>query len=152
MGVVDRAYGAVDWQCVDLATGEVVVRSEVYPEGTNNIGEFVAVIDALRYLHKRGRIKEPVYTDSQIAMAWHRRAYPRTKHPRRKASEPLFAAMDKAVQWLKEVRPPNPVLHWKKDLWGETPADFGRKVQKAPANPYAACSANTCSFPRCSCP
>jgi len=39
----------------------------------------------------------------------------------------LFADVDKAVRWLKENDYKNPVLKWNTKLWGEIPADFGRK-------------------------
>jgi ribonuclease HI len=39
----------------------------------------------------------------------------------------LFVLLDRAVLWLKSNEYKNPILKWETKVWGEIPADFGRK-------------------------
>ena len=39
----------------------------------------------------------------------------------------LFDMMTRAENWLKNNTYDNPIYKWNTPLWGEIPADFGRK-------------------------
>jgi ribonuclease HI len=39
----------------------------------------------------------------------------------------LFVLLDRAVLWLRSNEYKNPILKWETKVWGEIPADFGRK-------------------------
>lgn len=118
--------GPMEYQCVNTADDSPVFTSVLYPVGTNNIGEFLAVVDALKYLNEIGS-DIPVYTDSVSAIAWVRNRRLKTTLVREPKTESLFQAIDAAIDWLNSNTYPNPVLKWQTESWGESKADFGRK-------------------------
>lgn len=118
--------GPMEYQCVNTHDDSHVFSSTLFPVGTNNIGEFLAVVDALRYLQEIGS-DIPVYTDSVSAIAWVRNRRLKTTLVRAENTDHLFDAIDASLDWLNNNTYPNPVLKWKTELWGESKADFGRK-------------------------
>jgi ribonuclease HI len=118
--------GEMEYQGVDTDTGEQIFASRVYPVGTNNLGEFLAVVHALRYLHEQ-ESEIPVYSDSVSAIAWVRDKRVKTNLARNRDTEALWQHIDLAIQWLYEHMYPNPILKWETKAWGEVKADFGRK-------------------------
>lgn len=94
--------------------------------GTNNIGEFLAIVHALALLQKKG-LDWPIYSDSRNAILWVRGGKCRTKLPVSPETEELFRVIERAELWLLQNRFSNPILKWDTDRWGEIPADFGRK-------------------------
>lgn len=94
--------------------------------GTNNIGEFLAIVHALALLKQKG-LDMPIYSDSRNAIAWVRQKKCKTKLPRNAQSEPLFQLIDRAEQWLRDNTFSTPIRKWETEQWGEIPADFGRK-------------------------
>lgn len=118
--------GAMEYQGVDTATGEILFASDVYPVGTNNLGEFLAVVHALQYLHERNS-DMPVYSDSVSALAWVRNKRVKTNLERNADTEKLWQDIEDAVAWLYDHAYANPVIKWDTKSWGESKADFGRK-------------------------
>lgn len=118
--------GKMEYRGVDSLTGEEIFRSKVYPVGTNNIGEFLAIVHALALFHESNPTI-PVYTDSRTAMSWIKAKKCRTKLPASPATAALMAVIARAEQWLATHRWTNPLRKWETDQWGEIPADFGRK-------------------------
>ena len=107
-------------------------KSEIFhfgpvKNGTNNIGEFLAIVHALALLQKQNDQVTPIYTDSKTAMAWvlKKKANTLLKPDRDNAS--LFDMIKRAESWLKNHSWKNPILKWDTVNWGEIPADFGRK-------------------------
>lgn len=97
------------------------------PNGTNNIGEFLAIVHALAWLEKKNDQTTPVYSDSKIAMGWIQKKKANTKLPPGKSNAVLFDMIRRAEKWLLEHTWKNPILKWETERWGENPADFGRK-------------------------
>ena len=89
--------------------------------GTNNIGEFLAIVHALALYKSRG-LDWPLYSDSRNAILWVKAGKCKTKLERTSDTEEVFKRIDSAEKWLKENSFPNLILKW-----GEIPADFGRK-------------------------
>ena len=94
--------------------------------GTNNIGEFLAIVHALALMKQRG-LDLPVYSDSRNAILWVRKKQCRTKLVRNSRTEELFRLIARAEQWLKNNTYTNRIIKWETSEWGEIPADFGRK-------------------------
>ena len=94
--------------------------------GTNNIGEFLAIVHALALYKSRG-LDWPVYSDSRNAIAWVRQKHCKTTLERNELSLEVFQRIDSAERWLRENTYSNPILKWETSSWGEIPADFGRK-------------------------
>lgn len=104
-----------------------VFRKGPYKGGTNNIGEFLALVHALAFFQneKDPKFKKmPIYSDSRIAMGWVKAKKCRTKA---KPGKELRELIDRAEQWLKTHSYKNPIWKWETKVWGEIPADFGRK-------------------------
>ena len=117
--------GPMEYRGVDLATGEEVFHFGPMP-GTNNIGEFLAIVHALALLQQRG-INKTVYSDSYNAMLWISKRQCKTTLKPDKDTEQLFGIIRRAERWLKTHMLTCPVVKWDTQRWGEIPADFGRK-------------------------
>jgi len=120
-------HGRVEWQAMDLETGELVLTSHVQEQSTVNIGEYIAIVDALKYLNDKGDHDTPVYSDSKICINWVKRKFTSTNLPVNNATRPALNEMVDAYEWLMAIDPNNPVLWWNKYTMGENPADFRRK-------------------------
>ncbi len=118
--------GPMEYRGVYLATGQEVFHYGPV-HGTNNIGEFLAIVHALALLKQRGRTMT-VYSDSRNALLWVRAKKCRTKLARTARTEKLFQLIERAEQWLRTHDYSDiPLLKWETSRWGEVPADFGRK-------------------------
>ncbi|HRS54404.1 MAG TPA: ribonuclease H family protein [Bacteroidales bacterium] len=118
--------GPVEYRIVETATGNELYRSPVYNYGTINIGEFLAIVHALAMLKKRGQ-NIPIYSDSKTAIKWVMNKEIKTKLEKTEFNKPIFELIERALKWLNENEWTNPLLKWETGLWGEIPADFGRK-------------------------
>ncbi len=118
--------GAMEYRGVYVATGkEIFHYGPVY--GTNNIGEFLAIVHGLALLQQRGLLTMPVYSDSVNAQLWVKRKKCKTTLERNDKTESLFQMIERAETWLRTHTYANPIIKWSTDQWGEIPADFGRK-------------------------
>ncbi|CAM4464013.1 ribonuclease H [Paenibacillus tarimensis] len=118
--------GPVEYKGVDTRTGEVLFAYGPVSKGTNNLGEFLAIVHALEYLKERGSSKT-VYSDSVNAMKWVKQKAVATTLPRDESTREIWFLIDKAEQWLRTHTYPNKILKWQTHLWGEIKADYGRK-------------------------
>lgn len=119
--------GPVEYQGVDVRTGERLFHVGPLDDGTNNVGEYLAIIHALAWLDKGGNHTMPVYSDSKTAQSWVRRGHHASKLARNARNARLFELLARADNWLQAHPVHNPVLKWDTERWGEIPADFGRK-------------------------
>ena len=118
--------GLMEYRGVFVADGVEIFHVGPLKDGTNNIGEFLAIVHALALLkHKNSKL--PVYSDSVNAMKWVVRKKCNTKLEKTKYNQPIFELITRAVKWLSENTYENPVIKWETNNWGEIPADFGRK-------------------------
>ena len=124
--------GKVEYQGVFVdfgtqpATTVPLFKSPVFENGTNNIGEFLAIVHALAW-QKQKKVSYPIYSDSVNAQLWIRQKRCKTKLQRNAKNEALFQLVERAEKWLNENPIEVPVLKWKTEIWGEIPADYGRK-------------------------
>ena len=117
--------GMMEYRGVYIATGEQIFHfGPIF--GTNNIGEFLAIVHGLAMLKQKG-IDLPIYSDSYNALLWIKGKKCKTKLPRDSKSEELFKYVDRAEKWLRENNYSTVLIKWETDKWGEIPADFGRK-------------------------
>lgn len=117
--------GMMEYRGVYIATGEQIFHfGPIF--GTNNIGEFLAIVHGLALLKQRG-IDLPIYSDSYNALLWVKGKKCKTKLPRDSKSEELYGYIDRAEKWLRENSYTTTLIKWETDKWGEIPADFGRK-------------------------
>ena len=128
--VVDAAWntasGDMEYQGIYLPTKQKLFAMGPYSDGTNNIGEFLAIVHALAMLHQRGSAL-PVYSDSKTAIGWVKKKKANTKLEETPRNAVLFELLARAETWLLNNVYANKVLKWETEYWGENPADFGRK-------------------------
>ena len=119
--------GQMEYQGVYTKTKDPIFHQGPFPEGTNNVGEFLAIVHGLAYLKKEGRLTTPIYSDSKTAQAWVRNRKAKTNLAQTPRNKPIFDLIDRAEKWLQTNTYQNPILKWDTENWGEIPADFGRK-------------------------
>lgn len=117
--------GPMEYRGVYLGDGKEIFHFGPV-HGTNNIGEFLAIVHALAMLDKQG-LKMTIYSDSRTAISWVRKKSCKTLLERTEETEQLFQLIERAEAWLKSHRVTIPIIKWETEQWGEIPADFGRK-------------------------
>lgn len=118
--------GKLEYQGVETGTKRVLFSMGPFPQGTVNIGEFLAIVHGLAFLKKHNSTL-PIYSDSKTAISWVRNKAIKTNLERNKKTEELFELLDRGLQWLKDNPYSNKILKWETEFWGENPADYGRK-------------------------
>jgi ribonuclease HI len=118
--------GRMEYRGVWVEDGVELFRVGPIAEGTNNIGEFLAIVHALALLQKSDK-PTPIYTDSVNALKWVEKKKCNTKLKQTEQNKQLFEWIARAEKWLRENHYNNPILKWETKQWGEIPADFGRK-------------------------
>ena len=117
--------GAMEYKGVYTKNGKVLFHFGP-TLGTNNIGEFLAIVHGLSFVKKYNK-DLPIYSDSLTAIKWVRVKRANTSLPRNRDTERVWKLIERAENWLKENDYKNKVLKWETNRWGEVKADFGRK-------------------------
>lgn len=118
--------GPMEYRGVHLPSGKQIFHFGPV-QGTNNIGEFLAIVHALALLKQKNQPNMPIYSDSRTAQIWVQKKKCKTTLERTPKTEKLFEIIARAERWLQTNSYSNPILKWDTDNWGEIPADFGRK-------------------------
>lgn len=118
--------GKMEYRGVDTKSQKVLFKQGPFEEGTNNIGEFLAIVHGLAFL-KQKNSNRIIYTDSKTAIGWVKKKSCNTKLTRNKKNEALFELVERAEKWLKDNVCNTVIVKWETKAWGEIPADFGRK-------------------------
>ncbi len=133
--VVDGAASGktfeIEYQCVIVGTGEKVFHAGPFPDSTNNVAEFLAIIHALSYLKKEDKKSMVIYSDSNTAMTWFRKGKANSKGANPQSPR-VIGLIERAETWIRDnemwlMESGNRVEKWETADWGENPADFGRK-------------------------
>jgi ribonuclease HI len=117
--------GPLEYRGVNTETGEQVFRAGPFPDGTNNVGEFLAIVRGMEWL-ARNKHDWVIYSDSDTAVSWIRARKCNTKLKRLPSNAMLFQLIARAEESLKDFRSFR-IMKWDTKAWGENPADFGRK-------------------------
>ena len=117
--------GPLEYRGVLTESGEEIFRAGPFPDGTNNVGEFLAIVLAMDWLITKKQ-NMPIYSDSANAIAWVKAGKCNTKLERLPSNKLLFDFIGRAEETLKVYKTFR-VLKWDTQAWGEIPADFGRK-------------------------
>ncbi|MDR2497857.1 MAG: viroplasmin family protein [Tannerellaceae bacterium] len=118
--------GDMEYRGVVTGTKQEIFRVGPMPQGTNNIGEFLAIVQGLALL-KQQHSAYPIYSDSLIAIKWVRSKKSKTGLTRTAENEKIFDLIERAERWLQNNSYTTRILKWNTNDWGEIPADFGRK-------------------------
>lgn len=105
--------GPAEYKIVDIATGKTLVERSI-GIGTNNHAEFIGLCHAM-YLYPN----KTIYCDSITAMSWVKNKKVNSKHP--------HPEVDRCIRMLEGLDKEVKIVKWGTKLWGEIPADFGRK-------------------------
>ena len=89
---------------------------------TNNIGEFLGIVEAVKYILTHPEAPRIIYSDSITAITWYRNKQCASS---RRCDKLLMAEVFLKVMDAKISD--SQVIHWDNREWGETPADFGNK-------------------------
>lgn len=119
--------GIMEYRGVKTETGEVLFSLGPFPKGTNNIGEYLALVHGLTYLDQTNS-SFPIYTDSKTGLAWLKKGKSNSTISLEENSllSRLIARADEiAGRLYKKYQ--NKIIKWDTKKWGEIPADFGRK-------------------------
>ena len=119
--------GIMEYRGVWTSDHVEVFRMGPFQWGTNNVGEFLALVHGIALLQKLRKHKTPIYSDSRTALSWLRNRKVKTTLERRSSNVKLFVLLERAEDWIKTNQWSNPILKWETSKWGEIPADFGRK-------------------------
>lgn len=113
--------GVTEYQGINLANGERIFYKDLGDQ-TVNIGEFLGVVEAAKYIIENDFQPRIIYTDSMTAISWfnNKRTASKKKNKELQKAEIFLKALAADVDTI-EVR------HWNNKEWGETPADFGNK-------------------------
>ncbi len=127
---VDAAWntsnGKVEYQGVKTKNREVLFKEGPFEDGTNNVGEFLAIVHALAFLKKQNS-HLPIYSDSRNAINWVKNKKHRSNLIPSEKNKKIFDLLLRAEKWLADNSYTNKILKWETRAWGENPADFGRK-------------------------
>ncbi|MEZ4857431.1 MAG: ribonuclease H family protein [Flavobacteriaceae bacterium] len=118
--------GKMEYRGVDTQTKQQLFHQGPFEQGTNNIGEFLAIVHGLALLKQKNSDRF-IYSDSKIAMGWVKKKKCNTKLPLSAKNKPLFELISRAEAWLKNNSYTTKIVKWETRAWGEIPADFGRK-------------------------
>jgi ribonuclease HI len=118
--------GLMEYRGVYSKTGEEIFHQGPFRNGTNNIGEFLALVHGLAFL-KQKNSTVPIYTDSKTALSWIKSKKTKTRLEKDETNAILFDLLARAENWLQKNEYSTTILKWETSAWGEIPADFGRK-------------------------
>lgn len=113
--------GVTEYQGINLETGERLFYQDLGNQ-TVNIGEFLAVVEAVKYIIENDFQPRIIYTDSMTAISWfnNKRTASNKKNKELQKAEIFLRVFAADVDTIE-------VIHWNNRVWGETPADFGNK-------------------------
>lgn len=118
--------GKMEYRGVETQTQKQLFHQGPFQQGTNNVGEFLALVHGLAFL-KNKNSDRILYSDSRIAMGWIKKKKCNSKLKQTPKNAPLFELIERAETWLKTNTYTTKVVKWETKAWGEIPADFGRK-------------------------
>ncbi len=118
--------GKMEYRGVDTKSKKELFKQGPFKEGTNNIGEFLALVHGLAFLKKKNS-NRILYTDSRTAMSWVKKKTCNSKLIKSEKNKALFELVERAEDWLQKNNFSTIIVKWETKAWGEIPADFGRK-------------------------
>ena len=119
--------GKMEYRGVLTHNKQEIFKKGPFKKGTNNIGEFLALVHGIALLKSKNKENIPIYSDSKIAMSWVKKKQCKTNMHFDTSNKDLLELIKRAENWLKNNTFKNPILKWETKAWGEIPADFGRK-------------------------
>lgn len=132
---VDAAYssstGLGECRGVLIPCGTEVFKAGPWPETTNNIMEFLAIVKGLTWMCDSST-RIPLYSDSKTAIGWVKKKGKCNTDHVPSAGSVAREEIDRAERWIEHAKREYPdvfglINKWDTKKLGEIPADFGRK-------------------------
>lgn len=128
---VDAAWSRkkqlLEYRGVWLHNGSVAFQCGPILSGSNNLGEFLAIVHGLRLLKSKG-LSVPIYSDSQTAIGWCKTCRVRSRAARLgQLTGKRYLQLTRAMLWLSRNPQTKPIRKWDTENWDEIPADYGHK-------------------------
>ena len=110
-----------EFRGVDLKTGKTIFYEDLGNQ-TINIGEFLAIVEAVKYIIEYDYHPKVIFSDSTTAITWFRnkRTASEKRNPKLMKAEIYLRAI---AYWIDDIQ----IVKWNNQEWGEIPADFNRK-------------------------
>ncbi|MDE6396823.1 MAG: ribonuclease H family protein, partial [Muribaculaceae bacterium] len=105
-----RNPGPVEYRGVAVGTGSEIFKVGPLEDGTNNIGEYLAIIHAAAMLAKNGDSTTPIYSDSRTALSWIKNRRSKTTITPTERNSRLLEILRRADIWIATHNIPNPLL------------------------------------------
>lgn len=125
---VDAAHsqknGKTEIQGIDLKTGKYLFYESLGNQ-TVNIGEFLAIVEAVKHIIASNYKPKLIWSDSLTAISWFKN--------KKGNSQKRNKALQKAEIYLRACHvevDKIEVRHWNSKYFGENAADFGNKAYK----------------------
>jgi ribonuclease HI len=120
--------GKGEYQCVDMKNGDVIFSSNEYLDTTNNIMEYFALVEAIKYILEGNCQTNIIYSDSQTAISWVKNKKVKTTLGLTQNNYDSLHLIEKYNEYIKSIDISLvEIKKWDTKEWGEIPADFGRK-------------------------
>lgn len=122
---VDAAHSTknrkTEFRGVDLKTGKMLFYSDLGNQ-TINIGEFLAIVEAVKYIIDNDFQPRVIFSDSTTAISWFKskRTASNKRNPKLMKAEIYLRAV---AYWIDDIE----IVKWDAKKFGEIPADFGNK-------------------------
>jgi len=114
--------GFTEYRGMDLQTNQVIFHTKI-GFASNNVGEYCAIVEALCWCERNNK-HVTIYSDSKIAINWIMRQRTSSGAKICKDAFELFKECENYVRKMKYV---HHIKWFDKRIYGEIPADFGRK-------------------------
>lgn len=119
---VDAAHSMkqkkTEFRGVDLSTGEIIFYQDLGNQ-TINIGEFLAIVEACKYIIANNYEPKRIFSDSQVAISWFKRKSA-TSVKRNKKLDKGLIYLRAAHQWVDQIE----IVHWDNKEWGGNSCGF----------------------------
>lgn len=116
----------VKYRGIHTGIGKEIFYKSPMTEGTNNLGEFLAIVHGLAYLQKQ-ESPIPIYSDSETGIIWVKNKKIKITLELNGNNEAIFNLVERALKWLENNEYNNSILKWNTEVWGEIPSSFNRK-------------------------
>ncbi len=117
----------MEYRGVDLQTKKILFHSPKYPEGTNNLGEFLAILDAIKYIQDKKAKYDCIYSDSETAIARMKSKKIKTTLKYTDKTKELLNKLQDGVTRVKTHDFTTPIRKRETEIRWEIPADYQRK-------------------------
>lgn len=103
----------MEYCCVETAPKKQLFHQGPFPDGTNNVGEFLALAHALAWCKQKG-LFVPIYSDSYNAIKWITQKKVNTHLEPTSQNQKLFAMINRSLELLNSTEFANPFSNGKR--------------------------------------